>query len=101
MKRLSLLCCLCFFLASCSHKPARVAVAPAPPVKQEEQPVPEGTPPEVAAEEPESRPESSPNPEVEVRSIPTTSHWKLRPELPAGTALRITTGAGQTAKFMT
>jgi rare lipoprotein A len=63
MKRLSLLFCLCFFLASCSHKPARVAVAPAPPVEQE-QPVPEGTPP--AAAEKLEPPESSANPEIEV-----------------------------------
>jgi rare lipoprotein A len=66
MKRLSLLFCLCFFLASCSHKPARVAVAPAPPVDQAEQPVPEGTPPEVAEEKQPNPPESSTKPEVEV-----------------------------------
>lgn len=64
MKKLSLLCCLCFFLASCSHKPARVAVAPAPPVDQTEQPVPEGTPPAVA--EKSEATESSPSPEMEV-----------------------------------
>jgi rare lipoprotein A len=66
MKRLSLLFCLCFFLASCSHKPARVAVAPAPPVDQAEQPVPEGTPPDVAEKEQTRLPEPSPSPEVEV-----------------------------------
>lgn len=66
MKRLSLLFCLCFFLASCSHKPARVAVAPAPPVEQEQQPVPEGTPPAVAEKEPTEPPESSSIPETEV-----------------------------------
>src|SRR2546430_3186533 len=66
MKKLSLLFCLCFFLASCSHKPARVAVAPAPPVDQPEQPVPEGTPPDVAEKEQTRPPEPSPSPEVEV-----------------------------------
>ena len=66
MRRLSLLCCLCIFLASCTHKPARVAVAPAPPVDQEEQPVPEGTPPAVAAEKQTNPPESSTSPEAEV-----------------------------------
>jgi len=66
MKRLSLLICLCFFLASCSHKPARVAVAPAPPVDQAEQPAPEGTPPEVAEEKQTNSAESSTNPEVEI-----------------------------------
>jgi rare lipoprotein A len=66
MKRLSLLFCLCFFLASCSHKPARVAVAPAPPVDQPEQPVPEGTPPDVAEKEQTRLPELFPSPEVEV-----------------------------------
>ena len=65
MKRLSLLFCFCFFLASCSHKPARVAVAPAPPVDQAEQPVPEGTPPAVAAEKQSNPPEPSPSFEVE------------------------------------
>jgi rare lipoprotein A len=66
MKRLWLLFCLCFFLASCSHKPARVAVAPAPPVDQTEQPVPEGTPPAVAAKKETNPPELSPSPEAEV-----------------------------------
>jgi rare lipoprotein A len=66
MKRLSLLFCLCFFLASCSHKPARVAVAPAPPVDQAEQPVPEGTPPAVAEEKQTNSEESSTSSEVEV-----------------------------------
>jgi rare lipoprotein A len=66
MKRLSLLVCLCFFLASCSHKPARVAMAPAPPVDQAEQSVPEGTPPAVAEEKRANPPESSTSPEVEV-----------------------------------
>jgi rare lipoprotein A len=66
MKRLSLLCCLCFFLASCGHKPARVAVAPAPPIDQAEQPIPEGTPPAVAAEKQANPPENSPSPEVEI-----------------------------------
>ncbi len=63
MKRLSLLCCLCFILASCSHKPARVAVTPAPPIQQKEQ-VPEGTPP--AEAEKTAPPEVSTNPESEV-----------------------------------
>jgi rare lipoprotein A len=63
MKRLSLLFCVCFFLASCSHKPARVAVAPAPPIERE-QPVPEGTPP--AEAEQTKPPEASPSPEAEV-----------------------------------
>ena len=66
MRRLSLLCCLCFFLASCSHKPARVAVTPTPPLDQAEQPVPEGTPPAVAAEKQTNPPEPSPSPEVEL-----------------------------------
>lgn len=68
MKRFSLLFCLCVFLSSCSHKPARVAVAPAPPpaVDQEEQPVPEGTPPAVAAEKQTNPREISPSPEIEV-----------------------------------
>jgi len=66
MKSLSLIFCLCFFLASCSHKPARVAVAPAPPADQPEQPVPEGTPPDVAEKEQTRPPEPSPSPEVEV-----------------------------------
>ncbi|HEV2699536.1 MAG TPA: hypothetical protein VGU90_16200, partial [Terriglobales bacterium] len=65
MKRLSLLFCLCVFLSSCSHKPARVAVGPAPPVDQAEQPVPEGTPPAVAEEKQTNPPEISPSPEVE------------------------------------
>src|SRR5690348_11447524 len=67
MNRLSLLFCLCLFFVACSHKPARVVVAPAPPVDQAEQPVAEGTPPEVTAEKPESLPESSPSPEVEIQ----------------------------------
>jgi rare lipoprotein A len=67
MKKFFVLFCLCFFLASCSHKPARVTVAPAPPVDQPEQQVPEGTPPEVTAEKPESLPESSPSPEAEIQ----------------------------------
>jgi rare lipoprotein A len=62
MNRLALLLCLCFFLASCSHKPARVAVAPAPPVERE--PIPEETTPPVA--EKTAPPEASPNPEIEV-----------------------------------
>jgi rare lipoprotein A len=66
MKRLSLIFCLCFFLASCSHKPARVAVVPAPPVDQPKQPVPEGTPPDVAEKEQTRPPEPSLTPEVEV-----------------------------------
>lgn len=66
MKRLSPLLCLCVFLVSCSHKPARVAVEPPPPVDQEEQPVPEGTPPAVAEEKQTNPPEISPSPEVEV-----------------------------------
>src|SRR5256885_11535821 len=66
MKRISLPFCLCFFLASCSNNPARVAVAPAPPVDQAEQPVPEGTPPDVAEKEQTRPPEPSPSPEVEV-----------------------------------
>lgn len=65
MKRLSLLLCLCFFLASCNHKPARVAVAPAPPVDQAEQSVPEGTPPAIP-EKQTNPPELSPSPEAEV-----------------------------------
>lgn len=68
MKKLSLLCCLCFFLASCSHKPTRVAVAPAPPIEQEQQPVPEGTPPSVAEAKQENPPETSPNAEAEVKT---------------------------------
>jgi rare lipoprotein A len=63
MKRLSLLFCFCLFLASCSHKPARIAVAPAPPIEQE-QPAPEGTPP--AEAEQTKPPEASPSPEAEV-----------------------------------
>lgn len=66
MNRLSLLFFLCFFLASCNHKPARVAVAPAPPVDQAEQPVPEGTPPAIAAEKQANPPETPPSPEVEI-----------------------------------
>jgi rare lipoprotein A len=66
MKRISLLFCLCFFLAACGHKPARVAVAPAPPVDQEEQPVPEGTPPVVAEEKQTNPPEVAPTPELEI-----------------------------------
>jgi len=66
MKRFSLLFCLCLFLASCSHKPARVAVAPAPRVDEAEPPAPEGTPPAVADEKQQNPPESSPSPEVEV-----------------------------------
>jgi rare lipoprotein A len=62
MKRLALLLCLCFLLASCSHKPARVAVAPAPPVERE--PIPEETTPPVA--EKTAPLEASPNPEIEV-----------------------------------
>src|SRR5579872_6278748 len=68
MKRVSLLCCLCFFLASCSHKPARVAVAPAPPIDEAEQSAPEGTPPAVAAQKQTNPPESSPSPEVEANA---------------------------------
>jgi rare lipoprotein A len=68
MNRLSLLFCLCLSLVSCSHKPARVAVAPAPPLNQQEQPVPEGTPPEVAADKAQSPPESSPSAEVEIEA---------------------------------
>jgi rare lipoprotein A len=49
-------------LASCSHKPARVAVAPAPPVEKES--IPEDTTPPVA--EKTTPPEPSPNPEIEV-----------------------------------
>ena len=64
MKRLPLLCCLCLFLASCSHKPARVAVAPAPPVDQTEQPLPEGTPP--TADKPTSSPDSYPSAAAEI-----------------------------------
>lgn len=67
MKMFFVLLCLCFFLASCSHKPARVAVAPAPSVDQPERQVPEGTPPEVATEKPESLPESSPSPQAEIQ----------------------------------
>jgi rare lipoprotein A len=63
MKRLSLLFCFCLFLASCSHKPARIAVAPAPPIEQE-QPAPEGTPPAEAGKT--TLPEPSPSPEAEV-----------------------------------
>lgn len=66
MKRLSLLFSLCFFLASCSHKPARVAVAPAPPVEQTQPPLPEGTPPAVAENKQTNPPELSPSPEDEV-----------------------------------
>ena len=64
MKRLPLLCCLCLFLASCSHKPARVAVAPAPPVDETEQPLPEGTPP--TADKPTSSPDSYPSAAAEI-----------------------------------
>lgn len=63
MKRLSLLFGLCFILASCSHKPARVAVAPAPPI-EEQPPTPEGTPP--AETEKTKPPEATLNPEVEI-----------------------------------
>jgi rare lipoprotein A len=63
MKRLSLLFCFCLFLASCSHKPARIAVAPAPPIEQE-QPAPEGTLPAEAGKT--TLPEPSPSPEAEV-----------------------------------
>jgi rare lipoprotein A len=66
MKRLSLLFCLCFFLVSCGHKPSRVAVAPAPPVDQAEQPVPEGTPPNIAEKEQTRPTERPPSPGVEV-----------------------------------
>ena len=65
MKKIPLLFCLCFILASCSHKPARIAVAPAPQVEQE-QPAPEGTPP-VEAEK-TTPPELPPNPGAEVAS---------------------------------
>ena len=63
MKRLSLLFCLSFFLVSCSHKPARVAVVPAPPTEQQ-QSAPEGTLPSEAGQT--NPPETSLNPEVEV-----------------------------------
>lgn len=59
MKRL-LLTCLLLLLAGCSHKPAKVAVAPAPPV---EQPAPGGTPPEEAGAPTTER---SRTPEIEV-----------------------------------
>lgn len=70
MKKLSLLCCLCFFLASCSHEPARVAVAPAPPIEPQEQRVPEGTPPAVAEKRQADAPASTPLPEVAPDSKP-------------------------------
>jgi rare lipoprotein A len=43
-------------------------VAPAPPVNQQEQPVPEGTPPEVTEDKPQSPPESSPSAEAEIET---------------------------------
>ena len=63
MRRISLLFCLFFLLAGCSHKPARVAVETAPRVEQK-QPAPDGTPP--AEAEKTEAPEPSPAPEVEV-----------------------------------
>jgi rare lipoprotein A len=63
MRKLPLLFCICFFFASCSHKPRRVAVAPAPSIEQQ-QPAPEGTPP--AETEKTKPPEASPSPELEV-----------------------------------
>ena len=68
MNRISLLLCLCVLLSSCSHKPTRVAVAPPPPIRQdqEQQPVPEGTPPSIAEEKQANPAENSPSPETEV-----------------------------------
>jgi rare lipoprotein A len=63
MRRFALISCLLFFLAACSHKPARVAVQSAPTIEQEE-PVPEGTPPAEAGKT--TLPEPSPSPEAEV-----------------------------------
>lgn len=63
MRRFALISCLLFFLAACSHKPARVAVQSAPTIDQE-QPAPEGTPP--AEAEQTKPPEASPSPEAEV-----------------------------------
>lgn len=62
MRRFALISCLLFFLAACSHKPARVAVQPAP-RPDREQPAPEGTPP---AEAEKTTPESASVPEIEV-----------------------------------
>lgn len=66
MKSFVSLLCLCFLFTACSHKPARVAVAPPPPADEIEQPVPEGTPPAVAEEKQTNPPDSFPKPEVAV-----------------------------------
>jgi rare lipoprotein A len=68
MTRLSLLFCLCILLSSCSHKPTRVAVAPPPSIEQdqEQQPIPEGTPPSIAEKKQQNPPDNSSSPENEV-----------------------------------
>src|ERR1700676_1159698 len=66
MTRISLLFCLFFFLADCSHKTARIAVHTAPPVEKQ-QPAPEVTPPDADKEaEKTTPPERSPASEAEV-----------------------------------
>lgn len=62
MKQLFVICLL-LLLAGCSHKPAKVAVSPGPPI---EQPTPQGTP----AEETENAPPATPSPNTEIEVAP-------------------------------
>lgn len=62
MKQLFVICLL-LLLAGCSHKPAKVAVSPGPPI---EQPTPQGTP----AEETENAPPATPSPNTEIAVAP-------------------------------
>lgn len=64
MKQLPAICLL-LLLAGCSHKPAKVAVSPAPPI---EQPAPEGTP----SEESENTPPAEPSRTPEIELAPDT-----------------------------